>query len=312
MDSVTPNPSAAIICLDSDSDSGDVPIRAPSFLPVRRRSSSIVEVVDSPSATKHSAKEPPPPPAEVEDEEDEFAEYVRRAEQQRAREQALLKANSDEPQKKESIHIMVSSEIPGARGLLLKYLFTKPLRQVRQAWISHQQKHNVPIPQDQYADVVLTWRKKKVYNSSTLLSLGIRPQADGRAIADTHGLEGFKDSRNQVHMEAWTPDLFQEMERQEEIRRKRDAGELSDSEEDPPELPQTFKIFLKARDIEPFGLTVRPETTVDSLVTCYRTQQNIGSGRDVSLWWDGERLEEHITMDDAEIEALDTIEVHIR
>ncbi|KAM0564370.1 hypothetical protein ACHAPJ_000583 [Fusarium lateritium] len=307
MEKATPKVAEPItIDSDSDSDSGAVTTKPPATQPVKRRSSSI-ELIDR-TSTKPSSKEPtPPPPAE----EDEFAEYIRKAEQERARQRALLEANSTGEQKKETIEIMVSSEIPGASALKMRYLFTKSLRIAREAWIKHQWKKGLSLSAD---DVILTWRRKRVYNASTLISLGIRPAGDGRVEADGLGSAGFTDNRTVVHMEAWTPDLFQEMERNEELRRRRDAGELSDDEDEDegPVEDERFKVVLKGRDMEPFSCTVRPRTTAETIITCFRQQRQIGSDKEVSLWWDGERLEEYIEMEQAEIEDMDTIEVHIQ
>ncbi|KAF4958180.1 hypothetical protein FSARC_11064 [Fusarium sarcochroum] len=304
MEKPTPQATQPItIDSDSDSDSGAVATKPLATLPVKRRSSSI-ELIDR-TSTKPSSKEPIPPPAE----EDEFAEYIRKAEEERARQRALQEANSTGEQKKETIEIMVSSEIPNASALKMRYLFTKSLRIAREAWIKHQWKKGLSLSAD---DVILTWRRKRVYNASTLISLGIRPAGDGRIEADGLGSVGFTDNRTVVHMEAWTPDLFQEMERNEELRRKRDAGELSDDEDEGPLEDERFKVVLKGRDMEPFSCTVRPRTTAETIITCFRQQRQIGSDKEVSLWWDGERLEEHIEMEQAEIEDMDTIEVHIQ
>ncbi|KAF4976280.1 hypothetical protein FZEAL_7031 [Fusarium zealandicum] len=297
---------AHIISIESDSDSDDMAPQPSTALPTRTRSTSIVELVDRSSSKPAS---PPPPPPE----EDEYAEYIRRAEEQRAREQALRQSNSDEPRKKEIVDILIVSEIPGARILKLKCYFDKRLGDVRSAWIAHQRKHNVAIPGDQSAEVILTWRRKRVYMTNTLLTLGIRPQGDGRAVADSQGLGGFSENRTKVHMEAWTLDRFQEMERDQEMRRKRDAGDISDEESEPlPEPEVKWQILLKARDHEPVGLTVRPSTTVDTLITGFQSRRKVEGGKQVSLWWDGMRLEEHKTLQDAEIEDRDTIEVHFQ
>ncbi|KAH7023079.1 ubiquitin-2 like Rad60 SUMO-like-domain-containing protein [Ilyonectria destructans] len=293
---------APLISLDSDSEDDVKPIVAA----LRRRNPSI-EILDSASPQPSS----PPPPAE----DDEFAEYELKAEQQRAKDQAMLRATEGDSHTKETTEIFVTSELPEGSPILVKFLFDKPLRVVRDTWIAMQRNKGVDIPMDQNDDVVLTWRRQKVYNYSTLLSLGIRPQADGRLAADAHGAAGLLESRTRVHLEAWTPDLFQEMEREEDLRRKREAGELSDEEAAPEEAPEPeikIKVILKARDLEDVKLTVRPETTVETLVTGFRTQRDVGANQEVSLWFDGERLEEHVTMDDAEIDDMDTIEVHIK
>lgn len=294
-----------VISIDSDSDSDDVSLK-PTSVPASRRSASIVELVDR-TSSRASPKEPSPPP-----EDDEFAEYVRKAKERRDRDQALLQTGLDGKPKKEFVDILITSQVPGTRPLKLKYLFDKPFRLTRETWSSYQNKSGVSIPVD---DVILTWRKKKIYNTSTLLSLGIRPQGDGRVIADGQGSEGFEDNRSLVHVEAWTPELFQEMERNEELRRRREAGDISEEDEDQEEEPADdvkLKVILKSRDLEDLGLTIRPETTVETLITCFRAQRKVDPNKQIGLWWDGDRLEEHVTMEEAEIEDMDTLEVYIQ
>ncbi|KPM38077.1 hypothetical protein AK830_g8493 [Neonectria ditissima] len=291
---------APVISIDSDDESDNI---SPRVAPLSHRSTSSLDLLDPDSP------QPSPPPPE----DDEFAEYVRRAEQ-RAREQALLRSADDGSQAKVNTKIFVSSSLPGSHPILVKFLFDKPLRLVRESWVALQAQKGTPIPEGQKDDIILTWRRQKIYNYSTLLSLGIRSQADGRLVADSHSAEGLTESRTRVHMEAWTPESFQQMEREEETRRRRDAGDLPDedtaSEPEPPEVK--IKIILKARDLDDVKLTVRPETTVETLVTGFRTQRDVPASQEISLWFDGDRLEEHVTMDEADIDDMDTIEVHVK
>jgi hypothetical protein len=292
-----PKQATQAITIDSDSDDEATPDQ-----PTTRRSSSTEINLTS---TKPSKEPTPPPPAE----DDEFTEYIRRAEENRARQQALQSANTNDSPKKEVISIMITSTIPNSGVLVAKFLFDKQLRIARDAWVKHQRKKGLDLNPD---DIVLTWRRSKIYNTSTLANLGIRPSGNGRVEADGLGSAGFKDNRSVVHIEAWTPELFHEMEQNEELQRRRDAGELSEEEEPEQEEREKFIIVLKGRDIEPLECKVMPETTVDTLIAVFRKQRQIGSDKEVSLWWDGDRLEEHVEMEQAEIEEHDTIEVHVQ
>ena len=293
--------SAAIVALDSDSD---------------------VEIVVTPSKERQSVEIVADEPAE----EDEFEEYVRRAEQQRARDRAALGIGQDGAAVKEKVEILVTSAVPDAKPCCMRFLFDKPLRLVRDSWTALQRKKGVRLPLEPGEgddDIVLTWRRKKVYTFSTLLSLGVRPQGNGRVKVDGPSGLGLTDSRTRVHMEAWTPQLFQEMEREEEVRRKREAGELSGTEDETQEPSEAaaaasppaevkLRVVLKARDLDDVKLTVRPETTVEALVTGFRAQRAIPPERDVGLWFDGERMADETTMADADIDDMDTIEVHVK
>ncbi|XEU97936.1 hypothetical protein FSHL1_003223 [Fusarium sambucinum] len=298
-----PQPKQATQAIRIDSDSEDE-VR-PSQM-ANRRSSSI-EINDF-TSTKPSKEPTPPPVATAED--DEFAEYIRRAEENRARQQALQQsASTNDSPKKDVISVMITSTIPGSGVLVAKFLFDKQLRIARDAWVKHQRKKGLDLNPD---DIVLTWRRSKLYNTSTLTGLGIRPAANGKVEADGLGSAGFRENRSVVHIEAWTPELFQEMEQEEQLQRRRDAGEVPDEEEPQQDERERFIIMLKGRDIEPLECKVMPETTVDTLIAVFRKQRQISTDREVSLWWDGERLEEHVEMETAEIEEHDTIEVHVQ
>ncbi|KAF5574136.1 ubiquitin [Fusarium subglutinans] len=292
-----PNPDP--ITIDSDSEPDSEPPKPKTELSSKPGSSSI-ELAER---TAKPPKVPSPPPVE----EDEFAEYIRKAEEKRARQQAL-QANKSEEQPKEAFNIFITSTIPHTVPLQVRVLFNKPLRVVRDAWVKHQLKKGVSIQAD---DVTLTWNNKKVYNTSTLIGLGIRPIGNGRAVSDGQGSAGFRENMSSINVQAWTPELFQRMEQEQELQRKRDAGELSGEEDEKPAERIRFVIMLKGRDVEPLACKILPETTVETLISHFRQQRNVGSDKQVSLWWDGERLEEHVEMQDAEIEARDTIEVHI-
>ncbi|POR33229.1 Uncharacterized protein TPAR_06589 [Tolypocladium paradoxum] len=307
-ESMATSGSAAIIPLDSDDDDdddGEDDVVAIST-PLRRRRDTSIEVVDD-----------SPAPLPSEDDDDEFGEYVRKAEEQRTRDQAMLRGGADgTPEKdKEKVEILVTSTVANSWPCCIKFLFDKPLRLVRDSWIALQRRKGVELSLRQDDDVILTWRRKKVYTFTTLLNLGIRPQAGGRIQVEDNSRGGLTRRNNRVHLEAWTPELFQEMEREEELRRKREAGELSEEEEaleEPPEPEIKIRVILRARGLEDVKLTVRPETTVETLVTGFRTQRGVGSDKDVGLWFDGDRLEEHVTMIDAEINDMDAFEVHIK
>ncbi|KAH6611042.1 hypothetical protein Trco_001062 [Trichoderma cornu-damae] len=326
-DSVTPG-GVPIISLDSDSDSdseagpgpgpGPGPNANINALESFKRRQDGGESVGS-GFVDASSPNPVPEPrtaAEVEEEEDEFDEYVRKAEQQRARDKDMMQLDSDKAEKKEAAaDIMVGSNIPGTKVAHIKYQFNRPLRLIRDSWIALQRRKEVQLPITSDDDIILTWQKKKVYTYSSLLGLGIRPQGDGRIIADEYRKGGLSDGRTKVILEAWTKESFSQMELEEELRLKREAGELSDQEptqEEQEEKRTRLRVRLRAKDMEDVKLTVLPETTVETLIIGFRTQRHIGSSKDVGIWFDGERLEEHQTMEEADINDMDTLEVHTR
>lgn len=265
----------------------------------RRQSGDSVQLVTDPTPAQDSY-------------DDEFGEYVRRAEEKRAKLLASQNATSNAPARK--VDILINSPIEGTRSSQITYLFDKPLQRVREAWIALQAKHKVQLPDTN--ELILTWRRNKVYTYSNLLDLGIRPYGEYGIITDGDNSSGLQDNGTKVHMEMWTPELFEAYLQEEQRRRRHAAGDISDDdeEEEASELLEEvkLKVNLKARDLEDLGLTVRPETTVETLITAFRSKRGIPQDKEVSLRFDGDLLEEHATVEDAGIDDMDTIEVHIK
>lgn len=317
--SVTPI-EAPIISLDSDSDSGLDGGNNGTNAPESGQREDSIEIVSSGVVGAGSPIVTPKPQAvteiEDDDDDDEFADYVRKAEEQRARNKDMMQMDSDRAAKKDAAaDILVRSNIPGTKVAIMKYQFDRPIRLIRDSWFALQERNRqVELPIASAEDVILTWQRKKVYTYSSLLGLGIRPQGDGKIIADEYAKGGLQDGRTKVVFEAWTTEGFQQMELEEELRMKREAGELSDEESTQEEQVKETKlrIVLKTKEMEAVKLTVRLETTVETLIVGFRTQRNIPSSKDVGIWFDGDRLEEHQTMEDVDINDMDTLEVHIK
>lgn len=320
--------------LSFDSAPGDrAPTRLTSPPPgtiVAARSPPIIDIIDSDDDVVVASDQSPD--LEVLDElsagveDDEFADYVRQAEEMRAQ----------DPADKATTEIVITSSTPGCKSCCIKYHFNKALQRVRDTWLALQKRREVFGDDVGGDDIVLTLRRQKIYPSTRLLNLGIRPQGNGKIIADG-GAGCLLRDRTQVHLEAWTLADFEAMQRRLEARRRRSAygddendgsssGDDDDDDEDDgsearkqrqakqatPQPDIKLRVILKARDYEDVKLTVRPETTVETLITGFRAERSIAPSMNVGVWFDGERLAEHVTMDEAEIDDMDTFEVHIK
>ncbi|PMB65900.1 hypothetical protein BM221_008098 [Beauveria bassiana] len=322
-----------VILLDSDSEADIAEADTAASSAARP-----LEIIDQSLAVDHDMD------MDMSEDDDEFAEYVRKAQEQRdkdllrveqeAADASLFAPTSPTPPAQPEtaspfINIVVTSEIPDTRPCLVKFRFDRPMRLVRDNWTALQHRHKVPLRDllDRDDDVILTWRRKKVYMTSTLLSLRILPSATtpGAAVVDRSMRDGFNDTGTRVHMQAWTPALFAQMEREDEAARRQremssetagEGGEGNDEEDDEEEQKSAaaamVRVVLKSRDREPVKLKVLPETTTELLVAAFRAQRDVPPGADVALWFDGMRLQEGATMEDADIDDMDTIEVHVK
>lgn len=129
----------------------------------------------------------------------------------------------------------------------------------------------------------------------------------------------------------WTESLWEDHQRKVERDRLRALGELDDDDfgdhnattglnrdntgaaDAPPAAQEKkIKLILKARDLAPVKTTVRPSTTIDSLVAMFRASSGAPEASTVTLYFDGEPLEENLTIEDCDIEDMDTIEVSVK
>ncbi|KOS19084.1 hypothetical protein ESCO_000994 [Escovopsis weberi] len=280
---------------------------------------------------------------EDEDEDDEFAEWIHRARQRQH--QALASAGgggsgsgsgTDSPGEPQAVTILVRSEIPGTKSLLVKYTYQKPLRVLRDSWVAAQVRGGVELPGGE-DDVVITWCRRIVYPSSSLQTLDIRPLAaatgggfevggGGSGGGTTGGggggtgdraRGGFTPDGLKVLIELWTGEGYAAMKREELERRRRDAGEASsdDDDDDPAHDPAEqvrLKVTLRAPGMQPTNLTVLQETTVRTLVDAFRKQRGIDPAKAVEVRLDGDVLQDDETMEALGVEDMDSLDVYVR
>ncbi|KAI9904916.1 hypothetical protein N3K66_001445 [Trichothecium roseum] len=275
--------------------------------PAKRRRNDQAEARDE-TPEEAAAEEPD------EDEDEELAKWVRKAEEDNM--------DWDDQAAREPVDVLVSTFIDGIGPLGVRVHYTYPMSRVREAWLRRQQ-HLGPQEKE---DVFLTWNGQKVYNTSDLKGLGVRPAHSGRLTTKSGSLKGLSENRTKVLMEMWTPELFRKYTLEAERRRRRLAGEISDDEDDEdegrhggggargaePEPEVRLKVTLQARGMKDLGSTVRPGTLVGTLAEYFRAQRGVGPDREVRIMFDGDVLDEEETMEGAEIDDMDVLEVHIR
>ncbi|WQF84948.1 Putative Ubiquitin-like domain-containing protein [Colletotrichum destructivum] len=305
-----------------DDDDDDIYEASPIRKFNRRRQTSepansppLVIDIDSPSAEGGHSEDDPAPPQEEDD--DEFKEYVQRAME---RKKAL------EQEANQTVNVLVTSDIPGTKERQFRFTLVKPLKILRNAWIDVQE-GRLGIPRADLESVFLTWRGHELYDLTTLHSLdlaGTFRRSGGGSDADAG--EGFRNDWTNVHMQMWTRELWEEHERQEARRRRHDIGEYSDDEGPgnggderggvPPAVEQEaekkIKVLLKTKTDEPLKTSVRPSTTVGTIMALFRKMRGLAADAPISLMFDGDELEEDMTVEDADIGDMETIEVYIR
>lgn len=214
------------------------------------------------------------------------------------------------------LKICVSSRIEGTNPLILKRKLSQRLKDVRLAWCDRQRILGEPMSQSSKDKIFLTWRRHKLFDVSTCASLGLKFTSDGQP--QVEGDDGF-DNGN-IHLEAWTDEFFQEHKREiEQQRRLAVADPLEEEEEEerePISQPQVEKaphlrIILMAREYDQYKLKVTATTTWLKVITAFRRGRNIPDEKTVSLRLDGDELEPTSTVDEADLDDMTTIDVHV-
>ncbi|KAL2021323.1 hypothetical protein VTK56DRAFT_7294 [Thermocarpiscus australiensis] len=313
------SPAAPTIVIDDD-DSDDIkPVKSPTrrreasklLTPRRRDFQSSDDLSTEPvGATRDSdteveevkpAEEPP----------DEFSEWVARAREMQAQSQHAV------------VNCFVTSRLPGAtKPVLVKRRLKQGIQLILETWIAKQRSFGADIPDDVARSLFLTWKENKIYNHSTLASLGVQVDADGNLKMTTS--EGYL--RDGLHLEVWTEEAYTDYLNHRGRERSLRLGILDDdqdlpesqSEEEPPPVQQKKKkgirVVLKAKDHEPVKLTTKDGTTVGIMIEAFRNQRDIGPQWDVAIYFDGEKLDDDSLVEDADIDPDETnqMEVHIK
>lgn len=204
------------------------------------------------------------------------------------------------------VEIFVTSWIEGTNALMVRRKLSQKLREVRLIWCDKQSISGQPIPKAVKDSIFLTWRGKRLYDLTNCRSLGLKIDGNGHLFSDG---EGFMDGK--VHFEAWTPDLY------DHHQRKLAAKQDHDNDDDEPEevvehTVEKIKIIMKAKGMEPVKLQVRPTTTFHKMAIAFREQRDIPEGKDLALYFDGDKLDPDSKVEDTELAEMDNVEVHIR
>ncbi|KAF6839922.1 hypothetical protein CPLU01_01519 [Colletotrichum plurivorum] len=248
------------------------------------------------------------PPGLDDEEDDEMEQYLLQAKERQ-------KAREEEQAGTQILDVAVTTNIPGASCKQFRFTLSKQLKVLRTAWIQVQQ-GRVDLPQAELEKVFLTWRGHRLYDFTTLNSLDL----PGELRKATGGREGFNDEWTQVHMEMWTPDLWEEHQKQVDRQRRHDLGEYSEDEgsageddaaEAEPE-EQKIRVLLKTKTEEPLKTSVRPSTTIGTIMELFRKMRGLALDAPITLMFDGDELEESMTVEEADVGDMETIEVYIR
>ena len=150
---------------------------------------------------------------------------------------AALESNLDELQTRASqtkpeapvIKLLITSSIPNTRRLEVRRRLDQRLRDVRRAWCQHS-----GLSEQDMMDVILVWRDKRLFDSSSCQSLGLGVDAEGDTTLGRDPIDS--EDNDRVRLEAMTIAMFEEMRREKQRRKMLEAGAEQSEFEGQPKL----------------------------------------------------------------------------
>ncbi|KAK3897412.1 hypothetical protein C8A05DRAFT_19820 [Staphylotrichum tortipilum] len=250
-----------------------------------------------------------------------------------AKARALRALSSSSPSASAIVNVIITSPLVDASAppVAARRRLNQTVQAFLEAWLDRAG-DSLPPPRPKIGELFLTWKGRKVYGGSSLASMGVRVDGEGRVKVDgAAGGEGYY--KGGIHLEVWNESLYADFLLERGRRRAReitdglepgydsDGCPIGGGDDDAEELlveeqpkRKGIRIVLKAKDHEPLKLTTRDETNVETLVEAFRTQRGVGEEWEVSVWFDGERLGEEtlVTEIDIDPDEANQLEVHVK
>lgn len=205
------------------------------------------------------------------------------------------------------------AKFPGVEPFGAKRGMSQNLGVIRRTFLMWIRKFGHSVSEEDEANIFLTWKRRKIYDVSTGVSLGWNPSvAEGSRSSSKPGF-----MQGGILLEAWTQEDFDGWLAEEEKQRMMKRGDLvEDISDDEPVEEQVdnkkVRINIKEKDQEPFRMSVYGDMQIRLLAPAIRKMRNIPNDREIKLRYEGEWLEQGMTVEEADIEDLCTIEMYLR
>jgi len=273
----------------------------------------------------------------------EMREFARQARQKRRREEQERTENGvHDP----TVKLLITSPLLGTGPLIVSRKLSQNLQAVREAWLSKQ-----PLDPSIASRVFFTYKLRKVYDVTTVRSLGIKVDSYGRIMTNGPFANTNDEHAEKIHIEAVTDEAWQELKAKKAAKDAPKPNKyLSDmaaadsrhaSAEGTPAVDgeaaaeePLIKVTLKAKGHSDIKIKVRPvilhpdlalhidtllltrypqSTTFVKMINAARRSFKLDAERVVHLEFDGERLEPpEGLVKDTDISDMDCIDVHIK
>lgn len=219
-------------------------------------------------------------------------------------------APSSTPIPDPTVQILITSLIPSTKPLLVHRKISQSLREVRVEWCKRQE-----FAPELHSSVYLTWKGRRLFDVTTCRSLGIRAESKFALADEDHDSEaGSRELR--IHMEAATvnPTLLSRPGSSSREEGQVPPTPLSPGQDQDQDQYQNepMKLILRGPGVDDFRIKARPKTLVSKLISAFRDKQGIPADQDVSLLFDGDRLDPGACLRDYDIADLDMVDVQVR
>ncbi|KAJ5085624.1 hypothetical protein N7532_010395 [Penicillium argentinense] len=201
------------------------------------------------------------------------------------------------------VQILITSEIPNSRSLIVHRKMSQGLRDVRVEWCKRQ-----GIPTEMQSSIYLTWRGRRLFDVTTCRSLGVKAE-NNRSILGFEDDTAADPEELRIHMVATTENTA--LLHSEPLPFKSESTQL------PPQNPedepnQQIKLILRSPGLDDFKIKARPKTMVSKLISVFRSKQNVSADQNIFVIFDGDRLDPDTCLREHDIANLDMLEVQVK
>ncbi|EPS37068.1 hypothetical protein H072_9314 [Dactylellina haptotyla CBS 200.50] len=227
------------------------------------------------------------------------------------------------------IQILIVSRIDGTKPFVYNRKFSQTLGKVRDTWarMNH-------LTEEQVDRLIFVWQNEtRVFDSTVPRSLGIRFDREGKMYVEeknrrkTFGRrdrdekaalqEGIAPGECKIFFDAmWAEDFEQMLKEREEAQANEEKEiwgitEIEEEEVVTGITPNTKPMFitLRGKNFKELKLKVKPTMKVSEVIQKMKKERDLDDDTEIELHFDGDELEENMTLEDAEIEHEFQIDV---
>lgn len=199
---------------------------APSPQKTRPRQETVIELLDDSDddalvghnnvsngeAHSNATSLEPTPAAEADPDADEDAVYYSDPEMREFARKAREKRRQEERERNETgvhdptVKLLITSPLPGTGPLIVSRKLSQNLQAVREAWLGKQS-----LNPSTASRIFFTHKLRKVYDVTTVRSLGIKVDSYGRIVANGPFANADDEHAEKIHIEAVTDEAWQEL-----------------------------------------------------------------------------------------------------